>query len=167
MITIEVENGIVVIKGEKEDFQVLADYKFITQDMLNNGGLSLAPKNITFKIVTDVDKLLHQIVGNNFVTEFRQKFPEGESAVYQKPFRGNLKKVTENMAKFKKEFKFSEETILKATENMVSRHVNSGKKDYIPQAHYFIYKRDRGSDLATECENVVNGGSVEQFTRYK
>lgn len=167
MITIEFESGNVVIKGEKEDFQVLVDYKVLSQDILDNGGLSLAPKNIVFKVITDVDRLLHQIVGKDFIADFREKFPVGESGVYQKPFRGNLKKVIENMSKFKKEFKYTNEVILKATENMVSRHEASGKRDYIPQAHYFIYKRDRGSDLATECENILNGTSSEQFTKWR
>lgn len=49
---------------------------------------------------------------------------------------------------------------------MINRHVAKGKKDWIPQAHYFIYKRDRGSDLATECENLKNGTS-EQFNKWK
>lgn len=167
MITIEFENGNIVIKGEREDFQALADNKIISEDLLKNGGLTMTSKNIVFKIITDIDKILSQVVGSNLITEYRSLFPEGVSQQHDKSFRGNLGMCVKNMDKFKKEFKFSDEVILAATKEMVERHVRKNKKDWIPQAHYFIYKKDRGSDLATECENLMNGTTTEQFSKWK
>ena len=62
-----------------------------------------------------------------------------------------------NLSKFKKEFNYSDEVILLATEKMISTMESKGKKDWIAQAHYFIYHKERGSELAEECEAVLKG----------
>ena len=94
--------------------------------------------------------------------KFREKFPDGVSNQYGKRFRGVLGQVKRNLIKFKKEFKYSDETILLAAEKMVNTMIGKGKKDYISQAHYFIYHKDRGSELAEECENVMKGDIIPQ-----
>jgi hypothetical protein len=94
---------------------------------------------------------------DDLVDKFREKFPDGVSNQYGKRFRGTLGMVKKNLEKFKKEFKYSDEIILLATEKMVTTMVSKGKKEYISQAHYFIYHKDRGSELAEECENVLKG----------
>jgi hypothetical protein len=165
MISIDIENGLIVIKGEKEELQILEGY-LCSDKILQEGGVSLTKNHIKVIVLNDLQKILDDINPDNFVAEYRLLFPEGVSEIYEKPFRGNLKKCLDNMKKFKKEFKFSNEEILEATKKMVDRHIAKGKKDWIPQAHYFIYKRDRGSDLATECENLKNGTS-EQFNKWK
>jgi len=94
--------------------------------------------------------------------KFREKFPDGVSNQYGKRFRGVLGIVKKNLIRFKKEYKqYSDETILLAAEKMVNTMIGKGKKDYISQAHYFIYK-DKGSALAEECENVMKGDIIPQ-----
>lgn len=92
--------------------------------------------------------------------KFRDKFPEGVSNQYGKRFKGTLGKVKANLIKFKKEFNYSDDVILLATEKMVTTMTQKGKKDYIAQAHYFIYHKERGSELAEECQAVLKGDIV-------
>lgn len=167
MILLSKEGNKIVIMGEIEDFRPLIDSKDIPQNLLESGGSFLSKSEIIFRIITDAEKLINSIVDDDLVTKYRNLFPEGYSNVYDKPFRGNLKKCIDNLKKFKKEFKYSDEVILAATKSMIERQTRRGKKDWIPQAHYFIYHRDKGSELATECENLNNAGTSEQFSKWK
>lgn len=153
-MNLKVEEGKVIIEGNKEDFQCLVDAGLVSSAFLQGTG-SLLYKGMIFRIT--FDNIIGSLMSDEFVNQYRNKFPEGVSRQYGKPFRGVLGKVKENLKRFKKTYKYSDAEILEATENMINRMTRLGKKDFIPQAQYFISHKERGSELAEECESLKNG----------
>jgi hypothetical protein len=152
-MNITIENNVVIIHGTEEEFQPLVEASVISSKFIEGGGTFLLSNEISFSVVADVTSLLHI----DLVTRFRALFPEGLSKQHGKSFRGNLGKVKDNLKEFKKKFKYTDEEILEATEAYIGRQIMLGKKDFIPQAHYFIKHQQRGSELETACESFKNG----------
>lgn len=95
-----------------------------------------------------------------FVEKFRDLFPTGikSGGFYVK---GSSKDCSKKLNLFIKEYKFNEETILKATENYVKRSRTKGYS-YMKLAVYFILK-DKISVLASECEVVLSNENGEEI----
>ena len=163
-MNIVVENNKIVVEGNKEDFQPLVEAKLISQELLMGTG-TFYVRGVTMRIT--LDNIIEGITSHDFVRQYREKFPEGVSRTYGKSFRGVLGKVKDNLKRFKKTYKYSDEQILEATENMVSRMIKLGKKDFIPQAQYFIFHKERGSELAEECENLLHGERESTGSKWK
>ena len=139
--------------------------RFMSADMDNYERLEyieFAEKGLVLQTDSDFQQYCSIVTNNDgdideLTDKFRDLFPDGVSNQYAKRFKGTLSKVKSNLSKFKKEFNYSDEVILLATEKMISTMESKGKKDWIAQAHYFIYHKDRGSELAEECEAVLKG----------
>lgn len=84
-------------------------------------------------------------------------FPKGIKNQSGKPVRTSINaELIQKIKKFKKEYKHTDEIILKATQ----RYSEERKKDgysYMRQFKYFIHKQGEGSDLADYCEIIING----------
>lgn len=102
-------------------------------------------------------KIISDVV--SWIDEWRNIFPEGINNVGFR-YRGNKTEVLKKMLKFVTLYKYSKEEIFEATKVYVNRFRNTGFK-YMQQAHYFIEKKDSGSTLASECENLRD--SKNQF----
>lgn len=91
--------------------------------------------------------------------EWRNLFPKGiNPAGYR--YRGNRQQVLTNLTKFvRKHPQYSKEQIFKATKNYINRCMRTGS--YMMLAHYFINKKDVGSTLLTELENLEDNGNQE------
>jgi len=159
---LKIENGKVIIELDRLDLQPLVDANIITKEQMNTAE-SVKWKGVVFKV--GIDNIINSLSFSPFVTDFRNLFPEGYSKQYGKRFRGVLGQVEKNLKKFKKEFKYTDGEILQATQNMIERQVSLGKREWIPQAHFFIYHKDRGSELAEECENILTNEKKE--TKWK
>lgn len=83
----------------------------------------------------------------------KQRLPSGM------PARGNKPDIIKKMKSFLREYKFSRDEILKATQLYVERFSASNYL-YMATAEYFIHKKDRGSLLASEI-NALNDGTDE------
>lgn len=89
---------------------------------------------------------------DKFYQEWIHLWPKGvQSGGYY--IRRSNQNTINKMKRFIKSHDFSYETIMKATENYISR---MAENDYcgIRISDYFIFK-DQGSDLAIECENYI------------
>ena len=90
-----------------------------------------------------------------FVKEFRETFPAGQKSggFY---VRSSERDISNKLKKFVKEYKFSQDTILEATQCYVEESARRGYL-YMKVANYFIYK-DNTSMLAGACEALEEGG---------
>lgn len=86
------------------------------------------------------------------VREFLALWPEGTRNVNGDKLKSNAIDVGKKMTSFVKKYKFSKETILRATESYLYRQRAQGYT-YCSQAHYFISKENI-SKLASECEDA-------------
>lgn len=88
----------------------------------------------------------------SWIDDWRNLFPEGiNPAGYR--YRGNKLEVTKKMLKFVANHPYSKEEIFEATKRYIERFSVRGY-NYMQQAHYFIEKKDTGSNLEAECENL-------------
>lgn len=103
-----------------------------------------------------------------WIDSWRNIFPEGVNEGGYR-YRGNKLEVLKKMTKFVATYKYSREEIFEATKRYVERFSVKGYK-YMQMAHFFIEKKDVGSNLASECENlketktektILYGGRVE------
>lgn len=100
-----------------------------------------------------------------WIDSWRNIFPEGvNNAGYR--YRGNKLEVLKKMTKFVTLYpEYSLEEIFTATKRYVERFSIRGY-NYMQQAHYFIEKKDVGSALASECENLKETKSEKQSPNY-
>lgn len=101
-------------------------------------------------------KTLYLLGENSNVSEWyeqwRNLFPEGNNQSGYN-YRGNKQEVLVKLQKFVKKYpKYSKEDIFDATRAYIMRC--RSKNSYMQQAHYFIEKKDVGSTLLTELENL-------------
>lgn len=90
-------------------------------------------------------------------------FPEGKNSAGQS-WRGTKAIITDKLSKFKKKYKYSDDTIIEATKAYVKFFKNS-RYEYMRSLKYFIEKQGVGSDLAEWCENNKSGVEVQSFAR--
>lgn len=95
-------------------------------------------------------KKIDQTDINKWIEQWRNLFPVGSNGGGYR-YRGNRLEVLKKMTKFMSIYPYTREEIFEATENYVKRFAVRGY-NYMQQAHYFIEKRDSGSNLASECE---------------
>ncbi len=100
-MNIVVENNKIVVEGNKEDFQPLVEAKLISQELLMGTG-TFYVRGVTMRIT--LDNIIEGITSDDFVRQYREKFPEGVSRTYGKSFRGVLGKVKDNLKRFKKTY---------------------------------------------------------------
>lgn len=96
----------------------------------------------------------HKSVANVevWIDEWRAIFPEGVNTGGYR-YRGNRLDVLKKMTKFVASHSFTKEEIFEATKRYVERFSSRGY-NYMQQAHYFIEKKDSGSNLEAECESL-------------
>jgi len=89
---------------------------------------------------------------HTWIELWRNIFPKGsnQGGYY---YRGNKLEALKKMTKFVSVYDFTKKEIFKATKNYVDKFALRSYM-YMQQAHYFIEKKDSGSSLASECENV-------------
>ena len=162
-MTISIKNNTVIISGTEEEFSPLEEAKIISKTFLEGGGTFVLSQQVTFNVVADV----HSLLFSELVTKFRSLFPEGVSRQYGKAFKGNLGKVKSILKRFQKDFKYTDAEILEATEAYLSKQISLGKKDFIPQAHAFIYHVSRGSELESACELYKNGNLTRTDSKWR
>lgn len=88
----------------------------------------------------------------DWIQSWVELFPKGVKSG-GKLLRSDKKSVLKKMEKFVKDYKFSKELIMRATES----YLNEREKDgwmYTKCATYFIDKLGQGSELAAQCENL-------------
>lgn len=68
--------------------------------------------------------------------------------------RSNLLDIIENLDKFKKKYKYSDEIILKATEVYIDTFRRKNW-EFLSCAKYFIMKQNKGSILAEYCDSLT------------
>lgn len=96
------------------------------------------------------------LLGENDVSEWyeewRNLFPKGINAGGYH-YRGNKGEILKKLSKFvENNPEYTKEQIMQATSNYINRMMRSGS--YMMLAHYFIDKKDVGSSLLTELENL-------------
>lgn len=130
--------------------------------------------NVTSVNTKDVDVLVpgvkvivnqeNETIFDNFVEEFRSKWPEGRNGGGVS-FRGNKIDIKSKLLKFMNKYKFNKETILAAADLYLSTFRRKGF-EYCQAAEYFILK-NQTSALAGYCEmvlnNVATGSSTDPF----
>ena len=95
----------------------------------------------------------------SWIDQCRNIFPEGvNNAGYR--YRGSRLEVLKKMIKFVASNSYSKEEIFEATKRYVERFSFRGYA-YMQQAHYFIDKKDTGSNLASECESLRETKSLQ------
>jgi len=95
--------------------------------------------------VSSVDTLAERI---------RDLFPKGlKSGGYL--VKSSLKDIKDKLKKFQKDYKYSDEVIIKGTKTYITEMQKNGYA-YMMLAKYFILKQDKGSTLADYCEMVEN-----------
>lgn len=97
---------------------------------------------------------------DKFIQSYIELFPKGVKNGGNKPLRSNVTDVKTKMIKFMNKYKHTEETILKATERFIEGL--RGVHTFCPTSEYFILK-DGSSALASECENLKNGGTSDEL----
>lgn len=93
-------------------------------------------------------------VQKEFIESYINLFPKGVRTG-GKLVRSDKKGTEKKMKSFLKDYKYSQEDILKATELYVSKFKTKGDYTGMCSAVYLINKQDRGSVLAEECENYL------------
>jgi hypothetical protein len=92
---------------------------------------------------------------SQFVTAFRETFPAGiKSGGFY--VRSSERDLDNKLKKFVKEYKYSQDTILEATQAYVDESAIKGYA-YMKVANYFIYKNNE-SMLAGACGAIEDGG---------
>lgn len=97
----------------------------------------------------------------SWVEEFRDKFSKKNLGVLGKTT--DLKTVNKKLKKFLKEYDYTSQEILGATDLYINTMKSKGSINYIRDCGYFIYKRIDGidqSDLANFCEEYRQNGST-------
>lgn len=96
------------------------------------------------------------------IASFLLLWPDGVRNLSGELLKNEKKDVKKRMEAFIKKYKFDKDTILKATENFLSKQRAQGYT-YCSQSHYFIMK-DGVSKLAAECEDAKrNIGSTNAW----
>lgn len=91
----------------------------------------------------------------DFITTFINLFPAGVRSG-GKLVKSDKVGIRERLSKFTKEYpEYSRELIMEATKQYVDRKSAVAYK-YMRTALYFIGKRDQGSDLAAECQHLLD-----------
>lgn len=104
-----------------------------------------------FKNINKLSKKANSDV-NTWIDAWRDMFPAGiNTAGYR--YRGNRLEVLKKMIKFVSVYPYTKEEIFEATKRYIDRFAIKGY-NYMQMAHYFIEKKDSGSSLASECENL-------------
>ena len=99
-----------------------------------------------------------------WIEEWRNLFPAGtNNGGYR--YRGNKLEVLKKMIKFVSLHPYSKEEIFEATKRYIERFSIRGY-NYMQQAHYFIEKKDTGSNLESECENLREKPNKEEIRIY-
>lgn len=113
-----------------------------------------------FKKVKKLDKSdVH-----SWINEWRNLFPEGvNNSGYR--YRGSRLECLKKMIKFVASYPFSKEEIFEATKRYIERFSVRGYL-YMQQAHYFIEKKETGSNLASECESLKETQILTESTNY-
>ncbi len=97
----------------------------------------------------DIEELLKKMV---------EQFPKGK--IGGRPLRTAINaELVQKMKKFKKEYKYNDDIILKATQKYSDDKKVEGYK-YMRNFKYFIGKQGQGSDLADYCEMIINGDII-------
>ena len=99
-----------------------------------------------------------------WIDDWRKIFPEGTNTGGYR-YRGNKLEVLKKMLKFVATYEYSKEEIFEATRRYVERFAVRGYT-YMQQAHYFIEKKDAGSNLASECETLREKPNEEKIRIY-
>lgn len=99
-----------------------------------------------------------------WIDDWRKIFPEGVNTGGYR-YRGNKLEVTKKMLKFVATYEYSKEEIFEATKRYVERFAVKGYA-YMQQAHYFIEKKDAGSNLASECETLREQPNKQEVRIY-
>lgn len=116
-------------------------------------------KNTDFIIRKKTVSLFGQNNVNDWYEEWRNLFPAGTNASGYH-YRGNKGEVLLKLTKFvEKNPKYSKEEIMTATKNYISRC--SRLNSYMMLAHYFIHKKEVGSTLLTELENISTNKEIK------
>jgi len=152
---IEYRESKVYIRGTERD---LEEIRHLAKDF-SPGSSFLLQVPVVVEVLIDV---VEAIDGATFEERFRNLFPEGFSTQHGKRFRGSPSKVKANLKRFKKEFKFDDDIILESTKAYIDKQIELGKKQYLPQAHFFVYHRDRGSELEAAIEAYIHGDLNEE-----
>lgn len=115
-------------------------------------------KNTDYILRKKTVTLLGQNNINDWYEEWRNLFPPGTNASGYH-YRGNKGEVLIKLTKFvEKNPKYSKEEIMQATKNYINRC--SRLNSYMMLAHYFIHKKEVGSTLLTELENLSTNKEV-------
>lgn len=128
----------------------------LNQDIEVIGSIGEDKKEITptLKKTKEDDSLL------DWIDDFRNKFSKKNLGVLGKTT--DLKTVNKKLKKFLKEYDYTKDEILGATDLYVNTMKSKGSINYIRDCGYFIYKRIDGidqSDLANFCEEYRQNGS--------
>ena len=125
-------------------------YKLEFIDVLGNitlkgRSLFLEPDKITEDKKEDIKNLLKILV---------EYFPKGKPS--GRILRSAInEELIQKMKKFKKEYKYEDDIIIKATEKY-SADMKKDNYNYMRTFKYFIRKQNEGSDLADYCELVLS-----------
>lgn len=107
------------------------------------------PDTISEEKKQDIEELLKKMV---------EYFPKGK--IGGRPLRTAINgELIQKMKKFKKEYKYDSDIILKATQKYSEDKKMDGYK-YMRNFKYFIGKQGQGSDLADYCEMIINGETI-------
>jgi len=115
-------------------------------------------ERIDIIISESIEKIEEKISNSpldKFVKEFLDIYPQGRNKAGE-VLKSNEVDVKARLEAFLRKYKYSKETILKATRNYIQQQSQT-QYAYCTAAHYFINKQGFGSKLATECENVITG----------
>jgi hypothetical protein len=109
-------------------------------------------------IFTDQNETSESLSWDDFISQFRDTFPSGvkSGGFYVK---SSKKDIEVKLKKFVKDYKFSQETILKAVKSYV-KESSQNNYQYMKIAHYFILKNGE-SMLAGYCDAIEEGTETE------
>jgi hypothetical protein len=108
------------------------------------------------KLTKQKRKTITQEEVDQWFSEWRDIFPNGSNAAGYR-YKGSRLEGLRKMTKFVNQYDFTKEEIFKATKHYVNRFAIRGY-NYMQQSHYFIDKKDSGSNLASECEAIREQG---------
>lgn len=149
----------------ESDINNLIEQGYIKDNKITRDGIKLIADLDSYFIFNKA-KTTAKILGKsgNFdVNQYRNIFPSGKlpSGV---PSRNNVKILTENFRWFFKEYDYTWEEVIKATEMYVNEY-SANNYLYMQNSQYFISKQDKHrvkrSQLADYCDMIREGVEID------
>ena len=142
----------------EENPDTVVQYKLtdLGNQLLNNIDFLLS-EEIKEDIVKEDNKVEDKV--DNWIDKWVRMFPSGVKSG-GKLLRSDAKSCLIKMKQFLKDYPYDKDTIFKATLNYLADKKEENWQ-FTRCAIYFISKRGEGSDLAAECEKLINGDHEE------